>query len=107
METTEQILSRQCAELNFKNGRVEYFSISTQWGSANTVEEAILNILDADVKYNGLSPLYRSYDSYSKPFLYSKNISDEEFKSFIDAWNSLGFVYTLPKDDIEFIENKN
>jgi len=32
METTEQILSRQHTEFKFRNGQVEYFSISTQHG---------------------------------------------------------------------------
>lgn len=57
METTEQILSRQYASFKFTNGQVEYFSISTQHDKAKTVEEAINNILEADKKYEGKSPL--------------------------------------------------
>lgn len=57
MKTIEQILSKQYAELKFRNGQVEYFSISTQHGSAKTVEEAINNIVEADKKYEGMTPL--------------------------------------------------
>jgi hypothetical protein len=66
METTEQILERQCTEFRFHNGKVTYFSISTQWARANTIDEAIKNILQADKKYNGKSPLrYCMEDKYS------------------------------------------
>lgn len=51
-----KILSRQCAKLRFKDGKIEYFSISTQWDTADTIEEAIRNILKADEKYNGKAP---------------------------------------------------
>jgi hypothetical protein len=57
METTEQILERQCAALNFENGKVKYFSISTQWEEADTIGDAIKNILEADKKYDGKTPL--------------------------------------------------
>jgi hypothetical protein len=57
VETTEQIMSRQYAEFKFRNGKVEYFSISTQHDNAKTVEEAISNIIEADKKYEGKSPL--------------------------------------------------
>ena len=53
-----EILSRQCSQLNFKNGKVEYFSVSTQWDEADTIEEAIKNILEADKKYKGKAPLH-------------------------------------------------
>lgn len=56
METIEQILTRQHTEFKFKDGKVEYFSISTQWGMADTIEEAIKNILEADKKYDGKVP---------------------------------------------------
>lgn len=48
-----KILTRQCAQLNFKDDKVEYFSISTQWDTADTVEDALRNILEADAKYEG------------------------------------------------------
>ena len=57
METTEKILSRQCAVFKFRDGKVEYFSISTQWGSAETLDKAISNIVEIDKKYEGKSPL--------------------------------------------------
>lgn len=62
MESTERILTRQCAQLNFKNGKVEYFSVSTQWDKADTIEEAIRNILEADKKYDGKTPLHYMID---------------------------------------------
>ena len=55
METSEQILERQCAELSFKEGKVNYFSISTQHGTADTIDDAVENILQADKEYNGKS----------------------------------------------------
>lgn len=57
METTEQILTRQHAEIKFRDGMVKYFSISTQHGQAKTMEEAINNIIAADKKYDGKTPL--------------------------------------------------
>lgn len=62
MESTERILTRQCSQLNFKNGKVEYFSVSTQWDEADTIEEAIRNILEADKKYDGKTPLHYMID---------------------------------------------
>lgn len=52
-----EILSRQCAELSFKDGKVEYFSVSTQRDTADTIEDAIRNILEADTKYGGNPPM--------------------------------------------------
>lgn len=57
INSVEKILSKQYAELKFRNGKVEYFSLSTQHGSAKTVEDAINNILEADKKYEGKTPL--------------------------------------------------
>lgn len=62
METTEQILTRQRAQIDFSSGKVEYFSISTQWDKAETIEEAINKILEADKKYNGKAPLNSAFD---------------------------------------------
>lgn len=107
METTEQILERQYAHFSFRNGKVEYFSISTQHDAANTIIEAIQNILDADAKYNGKSPL--AYVA-NMQFLTTNHVSDEEFAKAIDTWNSLGMIYSFPLEKIEhieFIENKN
>ena len=50
METIEDILSKQCAEFKFKNGIVEYFSLSTQHGTSNRWVEAISNIIEAHEK---------------------------------------------------------
>lgn len=72
MESTERILTRQCAQLNFKNGKVEYFSVSTQWDEADTIQEAIKNILEADKKYNGKTPLHYMIDEGINEF-YAEN----------------------------------
>lgn len=57
MKTIEQILTKQCAQLNFENGKVKYFSASTQWNEADTIEDAIQSIIEADKKYDGKTPL--------------------------------------------------
>lgn len=52
------VLNKIHAEFTFENdGTVRYFSIPTQWSSANTLYEAINNCLEANKKQNGLSPL--------------------------------------------------
>ena len=66
METTEQILTRQCAALNFSNGKVQYFSISTQWDEADTIDEAIHNIINADIKCEGKPVLDFLVDKHNK-----------------------------------------
>lgn len=70
METTEQILSRQYTNFKFINGQVEYFSISTQHGTVKTLDEAINNILEADKKYEGKTPL---------GYAMEKRINDQEY----------------------------
>lgn len=66
MESTEQILTRQCAILNFSNGKVQYFSISTQWDEADTIDEAIRNIINADIRYAGKSVFDFLADKHNK-----------------------------------------
>lgn len=100
METTEQILERQCANFNFRNGKVEYFSISTQHDKADTIEEAIQNILDADAKYNGQAPLTYAMNMNC---LHMGPISEEDFARFVDALNSLGLVFPVCQEDIEVV----
>lgn len=56
-KSIEKILSNQCAKIEFKNNKVEYFALSTQHGKANTLKEAINNIIKADKKYKGQTPL--------------------------------------------------
>ena len=58
MGKIEDILSRQDCVIRFENGIVDYFSISTQHCKANTLQEAVNNIIDADKKYNGMSGLH-------------------------------------------------
>lgn len=55
IKNLEQILERQDAHIRFENGKVKYFSVSTQHGTANTLEKAIKNIVKADKEFNGKS----------------------------------------------------
>lgn len=57
MENINDTLERQRVIIEFKDGKVKYFSISTQWGEANTVKEAIEDIVKADKLLNGKSVL--------------------------------------------------
>ena len=45
-------------QIEFENNKVKYFSISTQHGEADTLKEAIDNIVKADKKYEGQTPLH-------------------------------------------------
>lgn len=55
MENINDVLERQCTSIGFKDGKVKYFSISTQWGEADTIEEAIKDIVESDKLLNGKS----------------------------------------------------
>lgn len=57
MNIDYNILEKQHAELSFKNGKVTYFSISTQYDTADTIEDAIKNIVAANEKYDEKSAL--------------------------------------------------
>lgn len=57
MENINDILERQCVSIEFKDGKVKYFSISTQWGEADTIEEAVKDIIESDKVLNGKSVL--------------------------------------------------
>lgn len=100
METTEQILERQYANFNFRNGKVEYFSISTQHDRADTIEAAIQNILDADAKYNGKSPLAHVMNMNC---LHIDPLSEEEFAKLVEVWNGIGLIFPVYKEDIEVV----
>lgn len=97
METTEQILTRQHATLSFSNGKVEYFSISTQWNTANTVEEAIDKILEADAKYDGKAPLDYAIDKFNNIGCTSFYLTPEELKNVLNVdktyYSLLGVKY--------------
>ena len=92
METTEQILTRQYAQLDFKNGKVEYFSISTQWDTADTIEEAIRNILDADKKYDGKTPLNSALDKFNSLGCTSFQLTPEEIRMALKYGNIGGTI---------------
>ena len=87
----EKILSRQCAQLNFEDGKVRYFSISTQWGEADTAEDAIRNIIDADIKYEGKTPFGYVIEN-TKPIIIKMPMSKdleidlENLKQSFDEW---------------------
>lgn len=57
MENINDTLERQRTIIEFKDGKVKYFSISTQWGEADAIEEAIEDIVKSDKLLNGKSVL--------------------------------------------------
>lgn len=64
MENINQILERQHAYIKFKDGKVNYFSVSTQHGTADTIDEAIEDIIELDKKYNGKSSIVYAIEKY-------------------------------------------
>ena len=95
------ILFRQCAQLNFKDGKVEYFSISTQWAVSNTIEDAFRNIFEADAKYDGKPSLQYALEDFK---VLECNLSEEDFKGVIDKWSKAGMVILPDKLDEEEIQ---
>lgn len=81
-----EILTKQCAELSFKDGKVKYFSISTQWGTADTIEDALRNILEADEKYDGKVP--------------SAYILGEYKEEILDKFNNIPLENLIFPDDL-------
>lgn len=98
METTEQILTRQCAEFRFKDNAVEYFSMSTQWDAANTIDEAVKNILYADKKYNGKAPMSYWIENLG---MHYEEMSCEEVEKIVDIFNSLPEIYPIFPEELE------
>lgn len=96
-----RILTRQCVQLNFKDNKVEYFSTSTQWGVADTIEDALRSILEADAKYEGKSPLQYALEDFK---ILECNLSEEDFKGVIDRWNKAGIVVLPDESDEEEIQ---
>ena len=98
METIEQILSRQQAEFRFKDDVVEYFSMSTQWNEANTIDEAVQDILQADKRYNGKAPV-----SYwlGEIGMRCEEMSCEELERVVDIFNSLPEIYPIFPEELE------
>lgn len=92
-----RILTRQCAQLNFKDDKVEYFSISTQWGMADTIEDAIRNILEADAKYEGKSSLQYALEDFK---VLECNLSEEDFDGVVNKWRKAEMVI-LPDESNE------
>lgn len=93
MQTAEQILERQCAEFSFKDGKVKYFSISTQHDTANTIDDAIKSVLEADKKYNGKTQLaYLTEKMEKKKELKPYDLdgmSSEDIEEIIDRFNEI------------------
>ena len=79
MKNINEILERQYAHLNFKDGKVKYFSISTQHSEADTIEEAIEDILKADEYFDGKSWLHYAVDKYEEEHPLSESIDPEIF----------------------------
>lgn len=79
MKNINEILERQNAHLNFEDGKVKYFSISTQHSEADTIEEAIQSIVEADEYLDGKSWLHYAVDKYEEEHPLPENISPEEF----------------------------
>lgn len=96
-----KILTRQCTQLSFKDDKVEYFSISTQWGVADTIEDALRNILEADAKYDGKSSLQYALEDFK---VLECNLSEEDFNGVIDKWNRAGMVILPDESDKEEIQ---
>ena len=71
-KSIKKMLSKQCAKIEFVNNKVKYFSISTQHGEADTLKEAIDNIIKADKKYKGQTPLHYMIDEGIDKF-YAEN----------------------------------
>lgn len=69
MKNTNKILERQCVKLDLSDGIVKYFSVSTQHAEADTIEEAIKSILEADNLFCGKSWLGYIVDKYERHLL--------------------------------------
>lgn len=88
MESMIDILERQHAVIEFNDGKVKYFSTSTQWDSADTIKEAVGNIVNADKKLNGKSPLGSAIDKLENEYAYKNErkldmtINDELINKF-------------------------
>lgn len=79
MKNVNEILERQSAYLNFKDGKVKYFSISTQHSEADTIEEAIKDIVEVDEYFNGKSWLHYVVDKYEEEHSLPETIDPEIF----------------------------
>lgn len=85
MENINEILERQDAHLRFRDGKVEYFSISTQHSEADTIEDAIKNIIEADKQFGGKSSFRYAIEKYEEelplPECVDANISKEDMEN--------------------------
>ena len=79
MKNINKVLERQSAHLNFEDGKVKYFSISTQHSEADTIEEAVRNIIEADECLDGKSWMRYAVDKYEEKYPLPETISPEEF----------------------------
>ena len=96
MENINEILERQDAHLRFKDGKVQYFSISTQHSEANTIEEAIKDIIEADKRYDGKSSFYYAVKKLEEKT--EKELSSPEYKDINITRKDI-------KNVIKFIKN--
>ena len=88
MKNVDEILERQSARLNFEDGKVKYFSISTQHAEADTIEEAIQNIIEADAYYEGKSSMRYAIEQYEKelpiPEYEDIDVSKEDMENILN-----------------------
>lgn len=106
METVEQILERQCAELSFKEGKVNYFSISTQHGIADTIDDAVEHIIEADKEFDGKSFLAYWIEKIEKEKElnpYYGEISPEEMERIVEEFCSIPEVYPISAEELKKI----
>lgn len=105
METIERILTKQHAEFHFKDNVVEYFSISTQWDTADTIEKAVKNILQANKKYNGKAPIVHWMEKSGVNY---EKVSCEELERIVDIFNSTPTITAIsPKELKQALERSD
>lgn len=85
MKNVNEILERQHAHLKFEDGKVKYFSISTQHSKADTIKEAVKNIIEVDEYLDGKSWLRYIVDKCPFPEnIPSEPISKESIEKAMD-----------------------
>lgn len=85
MKNINEILTRQCARIEFVDGKVKYFSISTQHCEADTIEEAIEDIVQSDIRFDGKSGMRYTIEKFEGeshlPKFENIDISEEDINN--------------------------
>ena len=84
MENINEILERQSAHLRFMDGKVQYFSISTQHSEADTIEDAIKYIIEADKQFEGKSSMRYAIEKYEEEFPLPEYVDTNASKEDMD-----------------------